>query len=280
VKTTANYLLEKTEYRPKIGIVCGSGLGSLAESLTQKECFPYVEVPNFPISTVQGHAGQLVFGLLDGVPVMCMQGRFHYFEGNPICKCGMPIRVMKEIGIDHLIATNAAGGINEDFEVGDIMIIKDHINFLGIAGVNPLRGPNDERFGPRFPAVSKAYDRKLRETAMEIGKEMGIESKMREGVYSCVGGPNYETVAEIKAMKILGIDAVGMSTAYEVIVACHSGMTVFAFSLITNKCSLTYDDAPEANHEEVVKAGKDSEPVVQKFVSRMVQHITENSRAV
>jgi len=274
IETTANFLLKNTIYRPKIGIICGSGLGSLAKSLTDTQCFPYDTIPNFPVSTVEGHEGQLVFGLLDGVPVMCMQGRFHYYEGYPICRCAMPIRVMKMIGIDNLIATNAAGGINENYNVGDIMIIKDHINLLGFAGVNPLRGPNDNRFGPRFPAVSRAYDATLRAAAKEIGKEMGIENRLHEGVYSCTGGPNYETVAELKAMKILGIDAIGMSTAYEVIVACHSNMTVFAFSLITNKCATSYED-PVANHEEVQDVGRNSEDLLGPFVSRIIRHINQ-----
>jgi len=272
----ANFLKERTKYKPAIGIICGSGLGSLAESLADKECFPYNIVPNFPVSTVPGHAGQLVFGLLDDVPVMCMQGRFHYYEGYPICKCTMPIRVMNMMGIKYLIATNAAGGLNENYKVGDIMIIKDHINLLGFAGVNPLRGPNDERFGPRFPAVSNAYDRNLRAAAMKIGKEMKIENRVHEGVYSCTGGPNYETIAELAAMKTLGIDAIGMSTTSEVIVARHSEMTVFAFSLITNKCLTTYDEEDKlANHEEVMQAGKDNEDTLKDFVSHIVQYIAQ-----
>ncbi|PNF27771.1 Purine nucleoside phosphorylase [Cryptotermes secundus] len=276
VQETSVFLLRKTKYRPAIGIICGSGLGSLADSLTDKECFPYEDVPHFPVSTVRGHTGQLVFGLLDGVPVMCMQGRFHYYEGYPICKCAMPVRVMKMVGVKYLIATNAAGGLNEKYKVGDIMVIKDHVNFMGFAGVNPLRGPNDERFGPRFPAVSKAYDASLRAAAMKIGRDLGIEDSLHEGVYTCLGGPNFETVAELSAMKILGIDAVGMSTVHEVIVACHSGMTVFAFSLITNKCVTTYDEEVVANHEEVIEAGREREDVLKAFVSNLVQHIRNN----
>ncbi|XP_069701286.1 purine nucleoside phosphorylase [Periplaneta americana] len=273
IRETADFLLQNTKYRPAIGIICGSGLGAVADSLTERQCFPYETIPHFPVSTVKGHAGQLVFGLLQGVPVMCMQGRFHYYEGYPICKCAMPVRVMKLVGVDYLIATNAAGGLHENYKVGDIMIIKDHVNFMGFAGVNPLRGPNDERFGPRFPAVSKAYDSALRAVAKKIGKEMGIEKSMHEGVYTCLGGPSFETVAELRAMKILGIDAVGMSTAHEVIVACHSGMTVFAFSLITNECMTTYDREDLPNHEEVVEAGKKKEATLKEFVSRMVLHI-------
>ncbi|XP_021929389.1 purine nucleoside phosphorylase isoform X2 [Zootermopsis nevadensis] len=273
IRETSGFLLQKTKYRPEIGIICGSGLGSLAESLTEKQYIPYKEVPHFPVSTVKGHVGQLVFGMLQGVPIMCMQGRFHYYEGYPICKCAMPVRVMKMIGVNYLIATNAAGGLNESYNVGDIVVIKDHVNFMGFAGVNPLRGPNDERFGPRFPAVSKAYNAELRAAALKIGKEMGIQNSLHEGVYTCLGGPNFETIAELAAMKVLGIDAVGMSTVHEVIVACHSGITVFAFSLITNKCLTTYDDDDVANHEEVMETAKNKEDVLKEFVSRMVQHI-------
>ncbi|XP_069701287.1 purine nucleoside phosphorylase-like [Periplaneta americana] len=273
IQEASDFLLQNTRYRPKIGIICGSGLGPVAESLSGKDCFPYETIPHFPASTVKGHAGQMVFGLLQGVPVMCMQGRFHYYEGHSICKCAMPVRVMNMIGVNHLIVTNAAGGLHESYRTGDIMVVKDHVNFLGLAGVNPLRGPNDERFGARFPAISRAYDDNLRAAAKKIAKEMQIEKHVHEGVLTCLGGPNYETVAELRAMKVLGIDAVGMSTAHEVIVACHSGMTVFAFSLITNVCITTYDCDDVANHEEVIETGRNKEGMLKEFVSRMVLHI-------
>lgn len=216
----ANYLLDRTKHRPTIGIICGSGLGSLANQLTEREEFSYQTIPNFPVSTVEGHAGKMVFGKIDNVPVMCMQGRFHYYEGYPLAKCSMPIRVMKLVGVTHLIATNAAGGLNENFNVGDIVVVKDHINFMGFAGNNPLQGPNDTRFGPRFPPMNKAYDAKLRKYAFEIAKELGIEKEMHEGVYTCLGGPNYETVAELKMLRTLGVDCVGMSTIHEVSIFC------------------------------------------------------------
>jgi purine-nucleoside phosphorylase len=184
----------------------------LADILTDPVYFPYEEIPNFPVSTVAGHAGRMVFGYLNGVEVMCMQGRFHYYEGYPLSKCSMPVRVMKICGCTHLIATNAAGGLNEKFKVGDIMLMKDHINIMGFAGNSPLQGPNDHRFGPRFPPMGKAYDPELLKIAKDLGKEMGIENEMHSGVYICLGGPNYETVAELKMWKILGVDAVGMST--------------------------------------------------------------------
>lgn len=216
LSTTANFLLDHTKHRPKIGVICGSGLGSLAESLTHPDIISYESIPNFPVSTVDGHAGQMIFGKINDIPVMCMQGRFHYYEGYPLAKCCMPIRVMKLVGVTHLIATNAAGGLNENFNVGDIVIVKDHINLMGFAGNNPLQGPNDTRFGPRFPPMNKAYDEQMKRHALEIAGELGIEDQVHEGVYTCLGGPNYETVAELKMLKILGVDCVGMSTVHEV----------------------------------------------------------------
>lgn len=185
----------------------------------------------------------------------------------------MPVRVMKLVGCSHLIVTNAAGGINQEYSVGDIMIIKDHINFLGYAGNNPLRGPNLEAFGPRFLPMNISYDRALISKAKDIAKEMQIDSYTREGVYACLGGPNYETVAEIRMLKICGADAVGMSSAHEVMIARHCGMTVFAFSLITNKCIIDYDSKLQPNHEEIMDLGKKREGVLQEFVAKIVSHI-------
>jgi purine-nucleoside phosphorylase len=183
----ASYLLSKTKFRPKIGIICGTGLGHLAENLAQADSFPYEEIPNFPVSTVQGHAGKMIFGLLNGVEVMCMQGRFHYYEGYALAKCSMPVRVMKLIGCTHLVTTNAAGGLNGDYNVGDIMIVKDHINIMGFAGNSPLQGPNDPRFGPRFPPMSRAYDPEYIRVAQDLAKEMGIGHETHTGVYICLG---------------------------------------------------------------------------------------------
>nr|CAD7447736.1 unnamed protein product [Timema bartmani] len=212
----ANYLKGKTSLRPTIGIICGSGISPLADTLDQKQNFPYHSIPDFPLSTVPGHVGQLVFGLLEGVPVLCMQGRFHYYEGYPIWKCAMPVRVMKLVGITHMIVTNAAGGLGDGYKVGDVMIIKDHVNFLGLAGVNPLRGPNDDKFGIRFPAMNKAYDEDLRNDAKRIAKELDIDTHVHEGVYACVGGPSYETIAELRMMKMMGINAIGSSVELRV----------------------------------------------------------------
>ncbi|XP_059615414.1 purine nucleoside phosphorylase [Phlebotomus argentipes] len=276
IKEIADHLLEKTKYRPKIGIICGSGLGTLAESLTDVDVFDYENIPYFPSTTVEGHAGRMVFGQLNRVPVMCMQGRFHYYEGHSLEKCSMPIRVMKLSGVTHLIITNAAGGLNSAYNVGDIVVIKDHLNLMGMAGLNPLLGPNDPRFGPRFPAMNNAYTPELRAMAKRIGTEMGIANEMHEGVYTCLAGPNYETPAELRALKILGVDAVGMSTVHEVVMAKHCNLTVFAISLITNKCVFDYDgQQEEACHEEVVEVGKIRQRVLCDLVQRMATEIAK-----
>ncbi|XP_055323069.1 purine nucleoside phosphorylase [Sitodiplosis mosellana] len=273
LSSIANYLLDRTKFRPKIGIICGSGLGSLAESIENADVVPYQSIPNFPVSTVEGHAGQLIFGKINNVAVMCMQGRFHYYEGYPLAKCCMPIRVMKLVGVTNLIATNAAGGLNENYNVGDIVIVKDHINLMGFAGNNPLQGPNDTRFGPRFPPMNKAYDIDLKHRALKIARDLGIENLVHEGVYTCLGGPNYETVAELRMLKILGVDCVGMSTVHEVITARHCDMKAFAFSIITNKCVTEYESNEEPGHEEVVEVGKSRQYLLASLVSRLIIEI-------
>ncbi|XP_043287931.1 purine nucleoside phosphorylase-like isoform X2 [Venturia canescens] len=275
LQESAQYLLDRVTIRPKIGIICGSGMGSLADTLTDPIVFPYEEIPHFPSSTVKGHVGQLVFGFLEDVPVMCMQGRFHYYEGYPLWKCAMPVRVMKLVGVSHLIATNAAGGLNPKYKVGDIMMVKDHLNMMGFAGNNPLQGPNDDRFGPRFPPMNAAYNAHLLDVGTEIAKEMGIDDIIHRGVYTCLGGPNFETVAELRMLSMVGVDAVGMSTVHEVITARHCEMTVFTFSLITNHCSTDYENDNAANHEEVIDVGRSRQPLIQDFVSRMVLRINE-----
>lgn len=220
-----------------------------------------------------------MFGYLSGVPIVCMKGRFHYYEGYPLWKCAMPVRVMKLIGVSYLIATNAAGGLNSKYNVGDIMLVKDHINIMGFAGNNPLQGPNDERFGPRFPPMNKAYDRELIANAKRIAEEVGIGEAIHEGVYACLGGPNFETVAELRMLKMLGVDAVGMSTVHEVITAIHCNLTVIAFSLVTNTCITDYDDHNEANHEEVIDVGKMKENDLRRFTERIVDYISKHRMA-
>lgn len=215
----------------------------------------------------------MVFGYLNGIAVQIMQGRLHYYEGYPLSTCAMPVRVMKFCGCTHLIATNAAGGLNSEFNIGDLMIVKDHINIMGFAGNSPLQGPNDQRFGPRFPPMNNAYDSELIKIAQNLAIEMEIESETRTGVYTCVGGPNYETVAELKMWKLLGVDAMGMSTVHEVIMARHCDLKVFAFSLITNKCETEYEGCDEVNHDDVVLIGQRRQEKITKFVTRMVEEM-------
>ncbi|XP_069817665.1 purine nucleoside phosphorylase isoform X2 [Dendropsophus ebraccatus] len=276
-KHTAEWLLSRTEHRPTIAIVCGSGLGGLGDLLKDQVAFSYGDIPNFPHSTVPGHAGRLIFGNLNGKPCVCMQGRFHSYEGYPLWKVTFPIRVFRLIGVQTVIVTNAAGGLNQDYKVGDIMVIMDHINMPGFAGQNPLIGPNDDRFGPRFPPMSDAYDKGLRKIALAIGQELGFSEKMREGVYCSLGGPNFETIAECRFLNTLGADAVGMSTVPEVIVARHCGLRVLGMSLITNKAVMDYSNEATANHEEVLQAGKDSARYFEKLVTSLLPRIEPNN---
>lgn len=273
IKEIADFLLKKTKHRPQVGVICGSGLGGLADILDQKEAFDYTEIPNFPTSTVVGHKGKLVFGVLKGVPTVCMQGRFHPFEGYSLAKCAMPVRVFKLLGITTLIVTNAAGGINRGYNTGDIMLIKDHICYPSFAGNNPLVGHNDERWGPRFPALNNPYDLTLRNLAREIAVDLDLKDALREGVYAMYGGPSYETVSELRALNTVGADAVGMSTAHEVIVAKHCGLRIFGLSLITNMTIMEYDAKKTANHEEVLEIGRKRKNDLEKLVSRLVERI-------
>ncbi|XP_068197054.1 purine nucleoside phosphorylase-like [Antennarius striatus] len=234
------------------------------------QIFKYSDIPNFPQSTVHGHAGQLVFGTLKGKSCVCMQGRFHFYEGYSLHKVTLPIRVFKLLGVETMIMTNAAGGLNDDYKVGDIMMIIDHINFPGFAGNNPLFGPNDERFGPRFPCMSDAYDRKLRDLTIDVACELDYNHILREGVYCVVGGPSFETTTESRILHQLGGDAVGMSTVPEVIVARHAGMRCLALSLITNMVVMDYDSEQRANHEEVLETGRQRAEQLQNLVSNVV----------
>uniref|UniRef100_A0A670J765 Purine nucleoside phosphorylase n=1 Tax=Podarcis muralis TaxID=64176 RepID=A0A670J765_PODMU len=208
-KRTADWLLAHTKLRPRVAIICGSGLGGLADLLKDQVAFEYGKIPNFPESTVVGHAGRLVFGSLSGTPSVVMQGRFHMYEGYPLWKVTFPVRIFRLLGVETLIVTNAAGGLNPEYKVGDIMVIRDHINMPGFAGQNPLVGPNDDRFGVRFPAMSDAYNEDLRKLAHTVASEMGCSGSVREGVYCALGGPNYETIAECRFLQRLGADAVG-----------------------------------------------------------------------
>lgn len=233
--------------------------------------FSYAAIPNFPVSTVKGHAGKMVFGYISNIPIACMQGRFHYYEGNSLWKTVMPVRVMKLLGVTHMIITNAAGGLNQKFNIGDIMLIKDHLNQMGLCGWSPLRGPNDDRLGVRFPAMHDAYDRHLLENCFKIGTQIGLAGKLHRGIYTCISGPTFETVGEIRFLKKIGVDAVGMSTIPEVITARHCGLKVVAFSLITDVCFDDYEDHPDTVHEDVVAVGNKMADVLKKFVTNIVE---------
>ena len=260
---------------PQMGIVCGSGLGGLSGKLEQSISIPYAQIPHFPTSTVSGHLGQLTFGYLAGIACVCMSGRFHYYEGYDLQQVTFPIRVLARLGIKTLLVTNAAGGVNPAFQVGDVMAIEDHISFLNLAGLSPLRGPNLDDFGPRFPSLTRIYHAKTRELLEEAAKKAGYEdtSFIKSGVYCAVGGPSYETPAEIKLMRVTGGSAVGMSTVPEVVVAVHSGIErILAFSLITNRCIADpAEDIVAPTHAEVLETSKmrveQLEAIVEQLVS-------------
>ena len=249
IYTAADYVKSQLgDLRPKVGIVLGSGLGKLAESISNPITIPYRTIPGFPVSTAIGHKGNFIVGELGGKTVIAMQGRIHYYEGYPMELVTLPIRVMKVIGIEYLFVSNAAGGVNFDYHVGDLMIIKDHINQLP----NPLIGPNLDDFGPRFPDMTRPYDLKLIAKAEEIGARLGIS--LHKGVYYGGTGPTYETPSEYKYIRTIGGDATGMSTIPEVIVARHSDIPVFGMSVITNEAHDDYSEDYENNGDDVVKA--------------------------
>ncbi|KFO08814.1 Purine nucleoside phosphorylase, partial [Balearica regulorum gibbericeps] len=276
-KETADWLCACTVQRPKTAIICGSGLGGLADALVNKTVFLYEDIPHFPRSTVAGHVGRLVFGELNGHPCVCMQGRFHHYEGYSVSTITFPIRVFFLLEVENLIVTNAAGGLNPHFQAGDIMFIRDHISMFGLGGQNLLRGPNDERFGVRFPSMSDAYEQDLISLAMESAQELGFLSFIREGVYCLVAGPCYETVAECRALQALGADAVGMSTVPEVIVARHCGLRVLGISLITNKAVMSYNSQEKANHEEVLRILVVRAEALQKLVTHLLGKLGEST---
>jgi len=274
-KESADYLLAKSEHRPKVGIICGSGLGILSRLVGKADQIKYSDIPHFPECTAPGHESTLFIGHLNGVQVVLMKGRFHLYEGYSVSLCSMPVRVMKLMGVDKLLITNAAGGLNPDYKTGDIMLIKDHINFPGFSGCNPLCGPNDDKFGPRFFGLSDCYDPDLRRLAHRSAGD--LEMKIKEGSYAFVGGPSFETPAELRMMKVCGIDAVGMSTVYEAITARHCGMEVVAFSIISNECVFEVDEVKKTPEElaklanEVLDAVEAREKDLTAFVSALVK---------
>jgi len=252
IDQAVKFIRSKTKMQPLIGIILGSGLGGLADSVASADIIPYEEIPNWPRSSVIGHKGRLVIGTLEGKYVLVMQGRTHFYEGYSMDQVTFPVRVMQRLGIQTLIVTNAAGAINPDFQPGDVMMITDQINLIGMAGLNPLRGPNLGEFGERFPDMSRPYDHSLAETTRKVAGEAAIN--LREGVYICLSGPSFESPADLRFLRLIGADAVGMSTVPEVIIARHGNMNVLGFSGISNKANL--DGSTITTHEEVLQAGE------------------------
>ena len=253
-EAAASAIRSRTPLKPKVGMVLGSGLNQLADAADEAISVPYGEIPHFPLPTVEGHAGRLVLGWVEGQPVVVMQGRVHYYEGRSMAQITFPVRVMQVLGVDTLIVTNAAGGLNTDFRPGDVMLISDHLNLIGMGGLNPLRGPNIDELGPRFPDMSQAYDPGLRNLVRKVAAEK--ELPLCEGVYACLAGPSFESPADVRFLRVIGVDAVGMSTVPEVIVARHGGTRVLGLAGISN--ALPADDGPpmETTHEEVLATGR------------------------
>lgn len=266
ITESVEFINQKSNIKPKIAIILGTGLGRLAEDIQEKEIIPYSDIPNFPISTVQGHGGNLVLGKLENKEVVAMQGRFHYYEGYNLKEVTFPVRVMKKLGAEVIIISNAAGGMNRFFKRGDLMLITDHINLFGD---NPLIGPNDEELGLRFPDMSEAYDRKLIELTLKVALKEKI--KLHQGIYVGLTGPTLETPAEYRFLIKIGADAVGMSTVPEVIVANHMGMKVLGISCITD---LAINGViVKTGLEEILKAASNAEPIMTKLVKKVIQKI-------
>ncbi|HDQ70925.1 MAG TPA: purine-nucleoside phosphorylase [Chloroflexi bacterium] len=275
-EASAAMIRERISFSPRIGLILGSGLSAVADAVEDAVVMPYDEIPHFPVSTVLGHTGRLVMGQLERQPVMVMQGRAHYYEGYSMAQLTFPVRVMQVLGVEILIVTNAAGGIAPAFEPGDVMLLTDHINLIGMAGLNPLRGPNLDAFGPRFPDMSAPYDAELQAMARQVAVEAGVP--LREGVYICLSGPSFETPADLRFLRTIGADAVGMSTVPEVTVARHGGTRVLGLSGISNVAPVSPDtstDPPsgETTHEEVLEAGKLLTPRLEIIIRALLRQI-------
>ncbi|WP_296151600.1 purine-nucleoside phosphorylase [uncultured Flavobacterium sp.] len=263
VQETVNYIKSKTNFSPEFGVILGSGLGGFTEDINIKFTLPYNEIPNFPVSTVEGHKGALVFGTIGNKKVVAMQGRFHYYEGYDMKEVTFPVRVMKYLGVEKLVVSNASGGVNPFYKVGDIVIIYDHINMMP---EHPLRGKNDERFGPRFVNMSEPYSRELINKAKNIAIDLNIEVK--DGIYYGLQGPTFETLSEYRMVKIVGADCVGMSTVPEVIVARHMGVECFGISVITD---IGDEHSIETiSHQEVLEAAEKAEPKVRNLIKELI----------
>ncbi len=270
----AEYISTRTRHRPQVAIVLGSGLGGLVSEVEEADTILYSDIPDFPQCTVEGHMGRLVIGRLAGACVAVMQGRAHYYEGYSMQQVTFPIRVFQQMGVGTLIVTNAAGGLNPEFRAGDLMLIADHINLVGMAGLNPLRGPNDPELGPRFPDMSRAYDPELRAIARRVAAREGIP--LREGVYIMLAGPSFETPADMRFLRIIGADAVGMSTVPEVTVARHGGTRVLGISGIANTLSpdLAAVGHDNTTHEEVLAAGKVLAPRLAALIRGVLRELS------
>jgi purine-nucleoside phosphorylase len=252
IDETAQVVRAHSEGNPQVGLILGSGLSSLAEAVEQATILPYDQLPHWPVSTVAGHHGRLVLGKLENQCVIVLQGRAHYYEGYSMSQLSLPVRVMQRLGAHTLIVTNAAGAVNPGFNPGDLMLITDHLNLIGMAGLSPLRGPNLDEFGPRFPDMGQAYDRNLGQLTRQVAAEKAL--LLHEGVYVCLAGPSFETPSDLRFLRMIGVDAVGMSTVPEVTIARHGGMRVLGISGISNKANL--DGNTLTTHEEVLEAGK------------------------
>jgi len=273
----AQYIKERIRVTPEIGIICGSGLGELGDLIENPVFLPYTDIPGFPVSTTPGHKGRLIVGTLQGVPVVLMQGRFHMYEGYPLQLVGLPVRVMKLLGIHTIIITNAVGGLNQQYKVGDIMLVRDHLNLPGLTGMNPLQGQNDSYFGNRFFAVNSMYCPDLRRLARQVAVQVDMEDKLREGILTISGGPNYESTAELRMFSMLGCDCVGMSNIPEGLVAHHTGIKILSFCLVTNMCSVDYTTHLPPNHEEVLEVAEQNKDKLKQFVTALVSKIAANS---
>eukprot|EP00519_Triparma_laevis_P010996 CAMPEP_0182520020 /NCGR_PEP_ID=MMETSP1321-20130603/45401_1 /TAXON_ID=91990 /ORGANISM="Bolidomonas sp., Strain RCC1657" /LENGTH=324 /DNA_ID=CAMNT_0024728021 /DNA_START=432 /DNA_END=1406 /DNA_ORIENTATION=- len=271
-REVAAFLKANSKYNPKIGIICGSGLSELSKTMTETQTFKYSEIPGFPMSTVQGHKGELVFGMLEGVEAVCLRGRFHSYEGYSMDLCALPVRVMRCLGVKLVVVTNAAGGLNPNNNVGDVVTITDHFAIPNLGGKNCLVGHNDAELGPRFPPMSNAYDEKLSGIVYSAAEALGFTDFVRpSGTYCFVSGPMYETMAEAKFLRSVGGDAVGMSTVPEVVAAHHCGIKVICLSLITNKVVMPGDsDTEAASHAEVLEAVQKRSTQIQELVKKVV----------
>jgi len=269
IDEAAQVIRKRTPTTPAVGIILGSGLNGLADSVQTAVSIPYSDLPNFPVSTVQGHMGRFVIGSLEQKNVIVMQGRVHYYEGYTMGQVTLPVRVMQRLGVESLIVTNAAGGVHPDFQPGDVMLITDQLNLMGMSGLNPLMGPNLDEIGPRFPDMSQPYDRAYCDLARKVARENKVT--LREGVYAGLSGPSFESPADLRFLRLAGADAVGMSTVPEVIVARHGSMRPLGFSGISNKANL--DGSTVTTHEEVIEAGKMITPKMEKIIRGVLREM-------